>query len=159
MRSTADKRSSEMMFYACGGESELKACIAVVHFSITNATKFDIDDSTLSKELLLQLGLPEVLFLATSLPEHSDALCTPYLDNKDALQTRFLDQTYQTLQIGAWQVQLGETKSVVMRLIGAQSGDQTGDTNKDLHLCLAAEKSHLLRGELKMARSPLEEIS
>ncbi|KAL2649769.1 hypothetical protein R1flu_017897 [Riccia fluitans] len=133
------------------GESELKACIAVLHFFITNATKFDIDDSTLSKELQ-QLGLPK---------EHSDALCTPYLDNKDALQTKFLDQTLQipALQIGAWQVQLGETKSVVMRLTGAKIADQIGDTNKDLQVCLTAEKFHLLLRELKTARSLLEEIS
>ncbi|KAL2649767.1 hypothetical protein R1flu_017895 [Riccia fluitans] len=75
-----------MKFNACGGfdaseldsgahmstlpknwESERNACIAVLHFFITNARKFDIDDSTLSKELL-QLGLPK---------ERSDALGTP----------------------------------------------------------------------------------
>ncbi|KAL3679739.1 hypothetical protein R1sor_022695 [Riccia sorocarpa] len=129
----------------------MKACIAVLHSFIANAAKFDIDDSTMSKELQ-QLGLPK---------EHSDALCTPYLDNKDALQAKFLDQTLKipALQIGAWQVQQGETKSVVMRLTSAKSVDQTGDKNNDLQLCLTAEKFHLLLRELKTARSLLDEIS
>ncbi|KAG6547416.1 hypothetical protein Mapa_010864 [Marchantia paleacea] len=133
------------------GESEVKACIAVLHFFVANAAKFDVDDSTLSKELQ-QLGLPK---------EHSDALCTPYLQTKDSLQAKFLEQALQipAMQIGGWQVQVGETKNVIMRLTTTNRVDQKEETTQDLQLCLTAEKFHLLLHELKTAKSLLEEIS
>ncbi|KAG0555872.1 hypothetical protein KC19_11G009900 [Ceratodon purpureus] len=41
------------------GVSDAKACIAALHFMVSNAAKFDVEDSTLSRELQ-QLGLPKV---------------------------------------------------------------------------------------------------
>ena len=40
------------------GVSDAKACIAALHFMVFNAAKFDVEDSTLTRELQ-QLGLPK----------------------------------------------------------------------------------------------------
>jgi hypothetical protein len=42
------------------GESDVKACIAVLHFFIASSAKFDVEESTLARELQ-QLGLPKGL--------------------------------------------------------------------------------------------------
>eukprot|EP00250_Pteridium_aquilinum_P007202 c16974_g1_i2 orf=127-522(-) len=41
------------------GASDLKACVALVHFIVTSAAKFNLNEDILSKELQ-QLGLPKV---------------------------------------------------------------------------------------------------
>jgi hypothetical protein len=41
------------------GESDVKACIAVLQFFVASSAKFDIEESTLAHELQ-QLGLPKV---------------------------------------------------------------------------------------------------
>ncbi|CAM6103605.1 unnamed protein product [Calypogeia fissa] len=133
------------------GESEVKACVAVLHFFIANGAKFDIDGSTLSKELQ-QLGLPK---------EHSDSLCKPFLDNKEALQAKFLEQSLQVpaLQLVGWQAQLGESKSVVLRLASANQEPSLPDKkSKDLQLCLTSDKFHLLLHELKSAKALMDEL-
>lgn len=44
---------------ACrAGVSDAKACIAALHFLVSNSAKFDVDDFTLTRELQ-QLGLPK----------------------------------------------------------------------------------------------------
>uniref|UniRef100_A0A7I4CEH2 Uncharacterized protein n=1 Tax=Physcomitrium patens TaxID=3218 RepID=A0A7I4CEH2_PHYPA len=40
------------------GVSDAKACIAALHFMVSNAAKFDVEDHTLTRELQ-QLGLPK----------------------------------------------------------------------------------------------------
>jgi hypothetical protein len=119
----------------------MKVCVAVLHFFIANSAKFDVEGSTLSKELQ-QLGLPkgelilvnynpritskwshaiavvyihfmlrtsedrgsircsfQILkqrsFFVSWFAEHSESLSRPYLDNKEALQAKFLEQTLQ----------------------------------------------------------------
>jgi hypothetical protein len=67
------------------GESDVKACIAVLHFFIASSAKFDVEESTLARELQ-QLGLPK---------EQSDAVARPYWENKEALQSKFLQQSLQ----------------------------------------------------------------
>ena len=44
---------------ACrAGASDAKACIAALHFLVSNSAKFDVEDFTLTRELQ-QLGLPK----------------------------------------------------------------------------------------------------
>jgi hypothetical protein len=42
------------------GESDVKACIAVLQFFVESSAKFDVEESTLARELQ-QLGLPKGL--------------------------------------------------------------------------------------------------
>lgn len=67
------------------GISDAKACIAALHFMVSNAAKFDVEDSTLTRELQ-QLGLPK---------EHTDAVVRPYWERRGALQTKLLQESLQ----------------------------------------------------------------
>ncbi|KAJ7516389.1 hypothetical protein O6H91_03G120900 [Diphasiastrum complanatum] len=130
------------------GISDAKACVAALHFFLSNAARFDVDDGILSRELQ-QLGLPK---------EHSDYLCRPYEENKSALQTKFLHETLQvpSLKIAGWETQSGEPGSIILHMNEVEKGASNGH---DILLSLTYEKFHLLLKELKIARSLMEDVS
>lgn len=116
---------------------------------VSNAAKFDVEDSTLTRELQ-QLGLPK---------EHTDAVVRPYWERRGALQTKLLQESLQlsSLEVKAWQTQVGDTKNVVMRL-KSTAGD-TGhekDGSEDFAICMTAEKFRVLHHELKAARALMD---
>lgn len=132
------------------GISDVKACIAAVHFFITNAAKFDVDENTLSKELQ-QLGLPK---------EHSDSLCWPYRDNKEQLQARLLHRSLKIrpLSVGEWQTRVGGSKVVLIKLSAKQPEKSAVDTESDVLLCMVSDKLQILLHELKTVRSLMEKV-
>ncbi|CAK9871451.1 unnamed protein product [Sphagnum jensenii] len=135
------------------GESDVKACIAVLHFFIASSAKFDVEESTLARELQ-QLGLPK---------EQSDAVARPYWENKEALQSKFLQQSPQlpAILVGAWQAEIGESKKVIMRLTTSNKDSEKVKEggNKDLLVTLTAEKFQTLLHELKTARALMDEYT
>lgn len=132
------------------GLSDVKACIAAVHFFITSAAKFDLDENTVTKELQ-QLGLPK---------EHSDSLCWPYRDNKEQLQAKLLHESLKirALSLDGWQIRAGELKGIFMRLSPKQKVSHQVETSDDVLLCVTSEKLQLLLHELKTLRALMEEI-
>jgi len=135
------------------GESDVKACIAVLHFFIASSAKFDVEESTLARELQ-QLGLPK---------EQSDAVARPYWENKEALQSKFLQQSLQlpAILVSAWQAEIGESKKVIMRLTTSNKDSEKVKEggNKDLLVTLTAEKFQTLLHELKTARALMDEYT
>lgn len=130
------------------GASDLKACIALVQFIITSATKFGLNENTLSKELQ-QLGLPK---------EHSNALCWPYRDNKDELQAKLLQESLKidALNVGGWEVRVGESKAILMRLSPEQKTSRAMVAANDVLICITPEKLQILLHELKTVRSLMD---
>lgn len=62
-----------------------------------------------------------------------------------------------SLEVKAWQTQVGDTKNVVMRL-KSTAGD-TGhekDGSEDFAICMTAEKFRVLHHELKAARALMD---
>ncbi|KAG0555873.1 hypothetical protein KC19_11G009900 [Ceratodon purpureus] len=119
------------------GVSDAKACIAALHFMVSNAAKFDVEDSTLSRELQ-QLGLPK---------EHTDAVVRPYWERREALQTKLLQESLQlpSLEVKAWQIQSGDTRHVVMRLKStADDTEQEKDEAEDFVVSMTVEKFRVL---------------
>ncbi|CAM6043665.1 unnamed protein product [Sphagnum compactum] len=159
------------------GESDVKACIAVLHFFVASSAKFEVEESTLAHELQ-QLDLPK--------SERSDAVVRPYWENKEALQSNFsnrvfnvslpLDMAVPAILVGAWQAEIGESKKVIMRLTTSNKDSKKVKEggNKDLLVTLTAEKlqtplhsrspnSYLYQCfsslELKTARALMDEYS
>lgn len=129
------------------GVSDAKACIAALHFMVSNAAKFDVEDHTLTRELQ-QLGLPK---------GHTDAVVRPYWLRRESLQTKLLQETLQlpALEIKAWQT-LGE-KNVIMRLKSSiDYTKQETDESEDIVVCMTAEKFRVLHHELKAARALMD---
>ncbi|CAK9871851.1 unnamed protein product [Sphagnum jensenii] len=115
------------------GESDVKAWIAVLHFFVASSAKFDVEESTLARELQ-QLGLPK---------EQSDAVMRPYWENKEALQREFLQQSLQlpAILVGAWQAEIGESKVIMRLTISKKDSKKVKEGgNKDLLVTLTAEK-------------------
>ena len=66
------------------GHSDTKGTIAALHFVLTNGAKYDVDDRTLLLEIQ-QLGLQK---------ENADAIARIFSEQKDAMRTRFDQQSY-----------------------------------------------------------------
>lgn len=132
------------------GPSDLKACIATLHFFVTNAAKFDVDEDTLSRELQ-QLGLPK---------EHTDSLSQTYRDSKGEIQEKFLQEILQlpTLNIDGWQVRVGKGKSVVLHFKNNEFVKKDEGSFNGL-VYLAEDKFRILLQELKTARSMMRELT
>lgn len=130
------------------GVSDAKACIAALHFMVSNAAKFDVDDPTLSRELQ-QLGLPK---------DHTEAVVRPYWERREAIQSKLLQESlkFPALEIKAWQTQVGETANVVMRLKD-DTKQEAKDGSKDVVVCMTAEKFRVLHHELRTARALMDE--
>eukprot|EP00250_Pteridium_aquilinum_P007203 c16974_g1_i3 orf=127-714(-) len=129
------------------GASDLKACVALVHFIVTSAAKFNLNEDILSKELQ-QLGLPK---------EHSNALCVPFHDKKDELQAKLLQQSFKidALSVCGWQVRVGSHKAVLIRLASKELEEKqvlVYAANGTL-ICTTPEKLRILLHELKTLRS------
>ncbi|GLJ21696.1 hypothetical protein SUGI_0404270 [Cryptomeria japonica] len=123
--------------------SDIKSCISALHFLVTNAAKFDLDEETLSRELQ-QLGIPK---------EHTDSLCRPYKDNRNMMQERFLEQSIQlpASSIDGWQTCTGKGKSVLAHFKNNEFMKRGQDSFNGL-MYLSEDKFRILLKELKMAR-------
>eukprot|EP01038_Epipyxis_sp_PR26KG_P005692 gene5692-7858_t len=71
------------------GISDIKGAIAALHFMITNAAKYDLDEKSFVQEIL-QLGLPK---------ENTDAIAKQFRENKEHLRTKFSDDSYRVSKL------------------------------------------------------------
>lgn len=78
------------------GIADIKGSIAAIHFILSNAAKFDVDEKSLVLEIQ-QLGLPK---------ENSDVIGRQYRDAKDMLRSKFEDGSYRVSKLLAvdWRV-------------------------------------------------------
>ena len=67
------------------GLNDIKGAAAAVHFIVTNAAKYGINDDALHLEIQ-QLGLPR---------ENSEAICRGYREHKDNLRSKFTEESYR----------------------------------------------------------------
>jgi len=129
--------------------SDIRALLAALQFIISNAAKYDVDDTVLGNELA-QLGMPK---------EHCDALCKPYKDNKEKLRAKFSELV----------LTLPRLESVDWRLDYILSSSYVTDVNQsavqlNFHVStpkgpetphffdVSEEKFKILLGELRTAR-------
>ncbi|XP_002982150.2 COMM domain-containing protein 4 isoform X1 [Selaginella moellendorffii] len=128
---------------------DIKACIAALHFLITSAARFDVDDVTVSKEAQ-QLGLPA---------EHTDSFCVVYKESKDRLLSRLSGQTPRIppICITGWQVHK-PSNDILLRLTQpCENNNKDEDKNTDMNLSYV--KLTTLLTELKSARTLMENLS
>lgn len=71
------------------GVADIKGAIAAIHFMLTNAAKFDVDEKSLILEIQ-QLGLPK---------ENSEAIAKQYRDTKDMLRSKFAEDSYRVTKL------------------------------------------------------------
>lgn len=71
------------------GVADIKGAIAAIHFMLTNAAKFDVDEKSLILEIQ-QLGLPK---------ENSEAIAKQYRDTKDMLRSKFAEDSYRVSKL------------------------------------------------------------
>jgi len=78
------------------GLSDIKGAVAAIHFIITNAAKYDVEDRVLIQEIQ-QLGLPK---------ENSDTVAKQYRESKDALRDQLQKDSYRLSRLLAcnWRV-------------------------------------------------------
>lgn len=95
--------------------------MAAIHFIITNAAKYDVDDKSLILEVQ-QLGLPK---------ENTDALAKQFRDTKDMLQAKFAEDSFRVsklLQVD-WRVdQIIASSSYPTHAETAQGDDVGGES-------------------------------
>jgi len=106
------------------GLADIKGCVAAVHFIVTNAAKYDLDESSLVQEIQ-QLGLPK---------ENSEAIARQYREHKDLLRNRFADQSYRISK-------LVSTEWRIDQVIASSSEpeDGTGNLGPLVHLKLTID--------------------
>jgi len=61
----------------------------VIHYIISNAAKYDVDEQSLSQEIQ-QLGLPKM---------NADIISSSYRDNKDSLRDKFTADSYRVSKV------------------------------------------------------------
>lgn len=71
------------------GLSDIRGSIAVIHFMIMNAARFDLDESSLLQEIQ-QLGLPK---------ENSEAVARQFREHKDLLRTQLAEDSYRIAKL------------------------------------------------------------
>ena len=89
----------------------IQGSIAALHFMITNAAKYDLDDTSLIQEIL-QLGLPK---------ENTEAIAKQYREFKDQLRIKFADESYRVSRLIStdWRVDqiLAASDSTIIQVI------------------------------------------
>eukprot|EP01039_Chlorochromonas_danica_P010699 gene10699-11874_t len=67
------------------GVQDVKGAVAALHFMITNAAKYDVEDNVFVQEIQ-QLGLPK---------ENTDMIVKQLREHKDSLRSFFADKTFR----------------------------------------------------------------
>jgi len=133
--------------------SDTKATLAALRWILTNAAKYDVDDTTLSNELG-QLGLPKDI---------CDAVVKPYNDNKDKLRNQFRQNILKLprLQSSDWRIDLILNSSLITDVFAPSvqlklNLISTDGTAKETTFELSEEKFKLLLSDLRTARSLMD---
>eukprot|EP01097_Dermamoeba_algensis_P001604 TRINITY_DN1600_c0_g1_i2.p1 TRINITY_DN1600_c0_g1~~TRINITY_DN1600_c0_g1_i2.p1 ORF type:complete len:208 (+),score=49.79 TRINITY_DN1600_c0_g1_i2:71-694(+) len=144
--------------------SDVKAVISAVHFIVSNAAKYDLDDLTLSNELT-QLGLPK---------EHCDALGRAYSERKDRMRQKLFQNTLKLprLESVEWRVDYILSSSTLSQvnhpsiqlniktkeLPGNRTGGKEDFLIKDHPVDVSTDKFLILLNELKEARALMDDL-
>jgi COMM domain containing 4 len=88
-----DAHDADVIFYS---SLLSQGAIAAVHFMITSAAQYDLDDRVLIQEIQ-QLGLPK---------ENSETICKQYRETKDRLRAKLENSSYRVSKLTAtdWRV-------------------------------------------------------
>ena len=155
-----------------GGDSDMKASVASLHFILSKAAGHGVDDATLFKELQ-QLGLPK---------EHSESVCRPYRERGGQLHEKLrhcVPLTGGAVEGVDWEVSYvatvrssGGSESAEgaaerseapppsgERVLHLQLNHQTeagGGESKSVRLSMTAGKAHVLLAELQKARAAMQ---
>lgn len=135
----------------------------MIHFILTNAAKYDIDESSLVKEVQ-QLGLPQ---------DSSALIGRSYREFKEKLQAALLAQSYRVSRLVGTQWRIdqplasssGETNTPSAPAIhlkftlDSSSAGTTAVGVKELALEISAEKLELLIHELSAAQASIQQLS
>jgi hypothetical protein len=149
--------------------------VAAVHFILTNAAKYDVDERSLIQEIQ-QLGLPK---------ENAEAIAKQYRDHKDNLRAKFSEQSYRVSRLlkADWRVDhilasstvIGEEpfSGPVIHLkfqvdtaperesanpLGKEVVVSDGNRVKDIAFEVTAERLDILIHELAEAQKRLESV-
>ena len=78
------------------GISDIKGTVAAIHFMISNATKYDVDEVSLSQEIQ-QLGLPKA---------NADVISQCFRENKDILRNKLSEESYRVSKVlsSGWRI-------------------------------------------------------
>mmetsp|Transcript_8516 Transcript_8516/g.14131 ORF Transcript_8516/g.14131 Transcript_8516/m.14131 type:complete len:181 (+) Transcript_8516:373-915(+) len=76
--------------------ADIKGAVAAIHFMVTNAAKFDLDEKSLVLEIQ-QLGLPK---------ENAEAVGKQYREAKEHLRNQFAEDSYRVSKLAGvdWRV-------------------------------------------------------
>ncbi len=145
------------------GVNDIKGAIAAVHFMITSAAKYDVEERVLIQEIQ-QLGLPK---------ENSETICKQYRETKDTLRSKLEETSYRISKLIStdWRVDqvlassLGTKeagKLVHLNLNIDIDPDNSTELNnsrfKDLAFELSAEELDLLIHELTQAQQMMQNL-
>ena len=143
-----------------------QGAIASIHFIITCAAKYDVDDKILIQEIQ-QLGLPK---------ENSETICKQYRENKDNLRQILEDKSYRISHFLAadWRVdqvlgvsnsssaqgfEMTKEKIVHINMKINNNTDSKLTVDRELAFEISADKLDLLIHELSQAEKLMEEVN
>ncbi len=145
------------------GVNDIKGAIAAVHFMITSAAKYDVEERVLIQEIQ-QLGLPK---------ENSETICKQYRETKDTLRSKLEETSYRISKLISTDWRLDQVlasslgtkeagKLVHLNLNIDIDPDNSTELNnsrfKDLAFELSAEELDLLIHELTQAQQMMQNL-
>jgi hypothetical protein len=135
-------------------DADVEAVVAALEYVVRNATRYDVDGKTLTRELE-QLGLPK---------EHADAVCKPYEKEKEGLRRSMGRRTLRTdaLKDLRWGVAFTSDESSEEGRLVNEAGLRvmlTVETERGGRVAFEAseEKFRVLLGELKTVKALMDE--
>jgi len=136
--------------------SDIRASLAALNFIVSNAARFDCDDTVLATELA-QLGMPK---------EHCDSLCKPYKENRARLKAKFAEQLLRLPKIDSldWRVDVILTSDQVNDLcagcvqLSLAVSQADGSSGRTLAFEASEEKFKVLLAELRTAKAVMDSV-
>lgn len=146
---------------------DFQGAVAVIHFILTNAAKYDTDETSLVKEVQ-QLGLPQ---------DSSALIGRSYREFKEKLQASLMQQSYRVSRLVGTEWRIDQplststtttdtattttlsTPSIHLKLSIDNSTTGSSENVKELALEISAEKLELLIHELSAAQASIQQLS
>ena len=141
-----------------------QGAVAVIHFVLTNAAKYDIDETSLVKEVQ-QLGLPQ---------DSSALIGRSYREFKEKLQAALLVQSYRVSRLVGTEWRIDQplatsstdsnptslsTPAIHLKLSIDSTDAGASAGLEELALEISAEKLELLIHELTAAQASIQQLS
>ncbi|XP_052270898.1 COMM domain-containing protein 4-like isoform X2 [Dreissena polymorpha] len=138
-------------------EGDVKACIAALNFIIASASKYGVDEDSLSNELL-QLGLPK---------EHTTSLGKSYGDSLHKLQDQFKKDSLKLTQLESveWRVDYIISSSLLKDInepcvqLKMNVKSTKSEKVEPVSFTASADKFRVFLNELKQASSMMDSLT